>query len=144
MMESNGQSVQSPAPDFKGALKEAKSSGDFDFVLRTAKDSDRMLREFKQAVLMTSFAGRDARAVAMGLNFLDNMMAQSAAQIEQLKRAEKATREAFKAAHKSPPMTVVGAEGADTAVPQAPVETPAQPIETPAPAAEGWETPPNG
>lgn len=169
MDSTNGKQEPSPAPDFSGALSEAQQSGDFEYIMRTARDSDKMLRDFKQAVLVSSFQGSSTRAIAMGLQFLDNMISQSANQIEQLKRTEKLTREAIKAANrgKTHEMNVVGPE--DQPEPSAPTQEPhgdppilppepeqvpgdaipqqepQPPIETPPVAAEGgWAQEPGG
>lgn len=110
---SQGPSNEPLAPDFNHELNQARTTGDFDFVLHTAKQSDRMLREFRDAVMRASFPGRDTGPVAMGVNFLDKMIEQSAGQLNALKRAEKESKAALK---------VVGPEE-----PQVPPETPQAP-----------------
>ena len=147
MEPSNGNRAPSQGQDFNRALSEAQQSGDFEFIFQTAKDSDKMLRDFKQAVLTSSFFGRDTRAIAMGLQFLDNMITQSANQLEQLKRTEKVTREAIKAAQKNRNVQVAGPENLES-VPDVPAESPPKTTpelsELPAPPAEegGWELSP--
>lgn len=99
--ENNPQpSAPSHGPDFNQELKNAQQTGDFDFVLDTAKKSHRMLTDFETAIKHASFQGDEAAAVAMGLQFLANMIANSAGQINALKQAEKQTREAMRAAAK--------------------------------------------
>ena len=90
----------SDAPDFNQELKNAQASGDFDFVLDTAKKSHRMLTDFEDAIKRASYAGKDAAAIAMGLQFLANMIANSAGQVAALKQAEKQTQAAMREAAK--------------------------------------------
>jgi hypothetical protein len=85
-------------PDFNEELRRAQATGDFDFVLETAKQSSLMLRDFRAAILNAKFLGRESGSIAMGVNFLDKMIQQSSAQFDVLKRAEKETREALKQA----------------------------------------------
>lgn len=90
-----------PLPDFNQELRNAQKTGDFDFVLDTAKKSHRMLTDFRDAVRGASYSGATAPAISMGLNFLENMISNSAGQISALKQAEKQTREALKASLKA-------------------------------------------
>ena len=97
MQESNGSQAPSQGLDFNQAFRKAKVTGDFDFVLDTAKKSHKMLLDFRNVVCHAKFAGADAHSVAMGLNFLENMIANSAGQLSALKQTEKETRDAMKA-----------------------------------------------
>lgn len=90
-----------PPPDFNAKLKEAQANGDYDFVMNTAKQSHRMLVDFQDVIAKAQFQGRDAQIVAMGLNFIINMIGQSAGQLQALKRAEKESKEAVKSALQS-------------------------------------------
>lgn len=101
-------SVPSGVPDFRQELRNAKATGDFDFVIETAKKSHRMLLDFRDAICGGSFDGKYASALAMGLNFLENMIGSAAAQVTGLKNAEKQTREAIRnAAKNKAPLNVV-------------------------------------
>lgn len=146
MPESNGSQVQSHEPNFKDAYHEAVSTGDFSFVLKTAKESHRMLVDFKAAVSNASFSGRDAGAIGCGLQFMDNLINQAAAQVDQLKRTEKMTRDAIRAAQKNPQQPEIVGVGPED-VPAEPVvepQDPNVPDVAPPPAVDGWETPTNG
>lgn len=57
-----------------------------EFQLKMARDSYMMLIEFRDAVDAAQFPGSHAKWVAMGLNFLENMINQSHAQLEVMKR----------------------------------------------------------
>lgn len=103
MSENNGSQGPSTAPDYNAALGIAHETGDYDFVLKTALQSRKMLIDFRDAVFSSPFNGNHCAAVAMGLNFLENMISQASGQIDSLKRAAKATQEAIKAAGKNPP-----------------------------------------
>jgi hypothetical protein len=84
-----------PLADFGKALDDARTTGDFDFVLDTAKKSHQMLLDFRDAVQDADFKGRQSAPVAQGLNFIDNMINQAnqaSSQLEALKRASKAAR----------------------------------------------------
>lgn len=142
MESTNGRPVQSLGPDFNAALQEAQQTGDFAFVIKTAKESQEMIRSFHEAVVNASYPGKYASAVAMGVNLLQSMVSQSAAQLEMLKRTEKVTREAIKAAQKNPPkLDVVEPEAQP--VPEAPSEAAGQPEPPPVSAkGEGWDVPP--
>lgn len=101
MQESNGSqgpSIAPSGPDFNAELSKAQASGDFDFVLTTARNSHRMLVDFREAVLTATFTGRDAQTIAVGLQFLGKMIENSASQLQMLKLTEKASREAAKLA----------------------------------------------
>src|ERR1041385_8488511 len=93
----NGQPAPSNVPDFNRELQKAQATGDFDFVLETAKQSHKMLLDFRDAIQEASFQGRKSAVVATGLNFLENMITQSAGNMNALKQTERATREAMKA-----------------------------------------------
>lgn len=138
MQESNGSQGPSHAPDFNQELQQAQATGDFDFVLETAKKSHKMLLDFRDVVKNASYSGSDAPAVAMGLNFLENMIANSASQLNTLKQTEKATREALKAAIKAQkngeptpgqqPLAVLDPEKpADPPLPPPPLDQPEPP-----------------
>lgn len=99
-MESNDMPEQSPERDFKKDLQMAQSTGDFDYVLDTARKSHKMLTDFRDAIRTAEFPGKETAAVAIGLNFLDNMIANASGQLNALKQAEKQTREALKKALK--------------------------------------------
>lgn len=101
---SQGPSVNNgSAPvDFGKEMRQAQATGDFDFVLNTAKNSHRMLLDFRDVIAEARYAGKHATAIAMGLNFLENMISQSAGQISALKRAEKESEQAMKAAQHDP------------------------------------------
>lgn len=139
MKDLNAPPVQSPALAFNDAFQEAQATGDFSFVLKTARDSERMLRDFRQAVLTASFAGRDSFAIGTGLNFLESLIVQSAAQVKNIGRTEKETREAIKAARRNQKMSVVGPEEESSPAPEVPGEvsppgSPEAPSEPSAPA----------
>lgn len=99
--ETSGQS-QEPLPDFRNEFQKAQVTGDYDFVLDTARKSYGMLVDFKKAIEEATIPGRDSTAVAMGLNFLTNMIAQASGQVQAFKRAEKESKEAIKASSKAP------------------------------------------
>jgi hypothetical protein len=103
MESGNGSQEPLPGQDFNSAVSAAQQSGDFDFVLQTAKSSKKMLVDFREAVLMASFHGSQSAAVAMGLNFLDGMIRQAESQLQFLKETAQATREALEACGDSPP-----------------------------------------
>lgn len=98
MPDSNGSSEQSTAhtPDFGRELEKAKASGDFEFIIRTAKDSHKMLVDFRDAIANADFKGHQSTEVAQGLNFIAGMINQAAAQLEAIKRVSKVTTEAIK------------------------------------------------
>lgn len=77
----NGSVAQSPehfnGNAFEVELEKARSSGDFTAVIHAAKESYRMLAEFRGAVLRAKISGGDAKAVATGLLLLDQMVAQA-------------------------------------------------------------------
>lgn len=116
-------------PDFNQEVNKAQATGDFDFVLETAKKSREMISSFRDAVLRASYPGRDAGPIAQGLQLLDTMVAQSAANIEGLKRAEKQTKEQMRAALKA--KTVVRPSVVDG--PELPADPPTVPPEDPKP-----------
>lgn len=87
----------STAPDFNSAYRKAQVTGDFDFVLDTAKKSHKMLIDFRDSVRSAKFPGADSQSVALGLNFLEQMIASAAAQLAALKNSEKQTTAALKA-----------------------------------------------
>lgn len=132
MPESNAPQEQSPAPDFNEDIKAAQQTGDFNYVLDTAKKSHRMLVDFRDAIHAAVYPGKIAPAIAMGLNFLENMIANSANQLTALKQAEKETREALKKAAREKPQD------------PAPVTEAAEDAAVPAPTAEATEGPANG
>lgn len=93
--ESQAPSTESlPTQDFSSALNQATKTGDFDFVLATAKNSHKMLTDFREAIHRTTVSGDDVVFVAMGLSFLDQMIVQSSNQLNVLKQAAKKTVEA--------------------------------------------------
>jgi hypothetical protein len=106
----NGNTPPAPAVDFAQEMRKAQSSGDFDFVMSTAKQSQKMLVDFKEAIESASFDGRSSAAIAMGLNFLVNMIAQATQQVKLLKQTAQATREAIKAAEKQVPPESYGGQ----------------------------------
>ncbi len=126
MQGSNGSQGPSHAPsgqpDFGAELRNAQQTGDFEFVLNTAKGSHKMLVDFRHAVRNAKFPGDVSQAVAMGLNFLDNMIVQASGQINALKQAAKATNEAMKSGHKEPDMHIEGPETPEEPTPEAPPE----------------------
>lgn len=124
MPGSNGSQGPSHAPsgqpDFNAELRQAQATGDFEYVLNTAKASQKMMVDFRDAIRGSSFEGRFVTAVAQGLSFLENMVVQASGQVNALKQAAKATNEAMKAAQKEPKMHIED--------PEKPPETPeAQP-----------------
>ncbi len=126
MQESNELPVQSPAPDFNEKLKEAQNTGDFDFVLETSKRSHKMLIDFRDCIARAEYPGKDCPAISMGLNFIENMIQNSAGQISALKQTEKQTREAMKAAlkaQKGGPETPPQAPGGTEPGPETPPAT---------------------
>lgn len=134
MTELNGnQPEQSPAPsgpDFNQEVRNAQMSGDYDFVLDTAKKSHAMLVDFRDTVKRATFLGKDAACIAQGLNFLENMVAQSASQIDGLKRAEKQTREQIKAALRNQGKSKMAVVGPETP-PETPADLPSAPSQEP-------------
>ena len=106
MESENGNQGPSPAPDFSAAIDQAKDTGDFNFVLNTAKQSYKMMVDFRDAVLRAQYAGRDSTAIAMGLNFLNSMVNQASTQLNVLKQTEKATQDALKSQKDKPPEVV--------------------------------------
>jgi hypothetical protein len=139
--ESQEQSTERSAPDFGAEIRNAQQTGDFDFVLDTAKKSKEMLTGFRDTVQRGTYPGRDADVIAQGLNFLDNMVAQAAAQIDGLKRAEKQMKAQMKAALENKNR----AANAQPATPLAVVdpEQPPKPPEEPQPDAPAPEVPPS-
>lgn len=97
----NGSQGQLNAPDFERDLRQAQSTGDFDFVIETAKKSHRLMTDFYAVIENATFSGKDVETVAMGLRFMAKMIENSASQINGLKQAERATREALKASLKT-------------------------------------------
>ena len=91
-----------------------------------------MLIDFRDVIKSAKYAGSDAPAIAMGLNFLENMIASSAGQINALKQAERQTREALKAAVKAK------SNGSD---PEKPTEQSPEPPPPPAPPSPTPEDP---
>lgn len=100
MESKNGNQGPSNAPDFNAALANAQRTGDFEYVLRTAKDTSKMLRDFRDGILAASYPGVYSRPIAMGLNFLDNMVIQADGQLAALKQTAKTTKEALEATGK--------------------------------------------
>jgi hypothetical protein len=96
--ESENGSAPAGAGDFLQQIQQARKSGDYDLVLTTAKQSYQMLVNFKNAIEDATFEGRHAAVIAMGLNFLTNMVQQASQQIKMLKQTAKATQDAIKAA----------------------------------------------
>lgn len=141
MQESNGSEPQAPstAPsgrDFGNDLKHAQMSGDYEFVIDTARKSHALLIDFRETIKRSQFPGKEAATIAQGLNFLENMILQSSSQLEGLKRAEKQAREQIKAAlklKKENPMQVIE--------PQGPEEPAGDAGGSDAPAAPAPETP---
>jgi len=125
MQEKNGSQGPSTehSPDFNQELGRAQQTGDFNFVMQTARNSHKMLVDLKDAILRASFPGRDCVPVAMGLNFISNMIGQASVQLQMLKQTEKETRNALKA--NGSPTEVVGPEKPDT--PEEPPTTPPEP-----------------
>ena len=109
-----GPSIEPSAPNFQAEFHKAQASGNYDFVLKTAKDSERMLREFRAAILAASFPGRESGPIAMGVNFLDKMLDQALGQVNALKRAEKESREALRGKKNGTPTDVIGPEEPET------------------------------
>lgn len=132
MQDSNVPSAPLRAPDFSQEIRKAESTGDYDFVLETARESHKMFLNFRDAILSAQYTGKQSHAIALGLNFLDNMVSNSQAQIDGLKKAEKQTRDAMKAALKTKGETSMKIIDPEVpAEPQAP-EVPSEPVaETP-------------
>ena len=137
MAEQNDQpepSTEPLAPDFEKHFRQAQATGDFEYVMNTAKQSDRMIRDFRAAVMNAQFPGRESGPVAMGINFLDKMIQQSAGQMNALKRAERESKDAVKAAlnsHKNGgPMSIIDPEQ-PTQPPENPAPEPPAPDATP-------------
>ena len=138
MLESNGSQGPSHAPsgpDFNAEFRQAQETGDYDFVLRTAHQSHKMLLDLRDAVKAAMYPGRSAQAIAMGLNFIENMIGQAAGQLSALRQAEKQTRDALKSGNKASNLEVVGPEKPDEPPAEAPQEPapeqPAAPVEVP-------------
>lgn len=106
MSDQNGSQEHSTAPDYNQAMIQARETGDFDFVLKTAKDSKKMLEDFRDAILRSRFEGRDSTALAMGLNFITSMVQNATQQLAALKQTAKATQDAIKAGGANPPSEV--------------------------------------
>lgn len=125
MQEQNGSKGPLHAPDFNQDLREAQRTGDFDYVLETAKKTHQMFLDFRNAIKQAQYRGADAHAIAMGLNFLENMINNSSGQLGALKQAEKQTREALKASLKNngTPLAVVEPVG-----PEEPETPPPPPV----------------
>lgn len=100
--EGNGDTPP-PVVDFAQELRRAQQTGDYEFVVTTAKQSHKMLVDFKAAVENATFEGRDSAHVAMGLNFVSNMIVQAANQVKLLKQTAQATRDALKTAEDQTP-----------------------------------------
>jgi len=66
-------------------------------VINTAKASHKMLVDLRDAIRHATFPGTDSMAIAQGLNFVDNLIANAAGQVNALKQTERATQEALKA-----------------------------------------------
>ena len=97
MQGSNGSQAPSQGPDFNLELRRAQQTGDFKFVINTAKASHKMLVDLRDAIRHATFPGTDSMAIAQGLNFVDNLIANAAGQVNALKQTERATQEALKA-----------------------------------------------
>ena len=95
-METNGSQGPSPAPDFNDAVQQAQTSGDYDFVIETAKKSKKMLVDFHSAILSTQFSGREVASDAMGINFLENMIRQTENHLQMLRQTANAIKTAPK------------------------------------------------
>lgn len=102
-MELNGSQAPLHAPDFNNAVNEARQSGDFDFVIKTAKETHRAMVDFRNAVAEAKFPGSQAACVAIGLNIISNFIAQADAQVQGFKRMEKETRDALNAQDRGRP-----------------------------------------
>lgn len=94
--ESHSNGASAPV-DFNAQVAQAQETGNFNVVLDTAMKSKKMLVEFRDAVRNAPFDGKDCASVAMGLNFLDNMVNNASQQLAMLKQTAKATMEAIKA-----------------------------------------------
>jgi hypothetical protein len=96
MAMTTNNAVPAPPPvDFNAELKRAADSGNYAPILEMAKATRRMLSDFKDAISLAKISGRDAPALAMGIGFLDQLMAQSSRQIEDLtKKVEEADHNA--------------------------------------------------
>ena len=77
--------------DFNEVIKQAQQSGDYAFLITTAEQTQDMLVDFRDAIQQGTFPGTVAVATAMGLKFIDQMVVQSAQQLEKLRQAAKAT-----------------------------------------------------
>ena len=125
MPGSNGSKGPLNAPDYNAEIRKAQETGDFAFVFEMAKQSHRMLVDFRDVIKRADFSGADTATIATGLNFLENMIIQSSGQINALKRAEKESQAAVKATEGVAPMH--GSETPeDGDEKQLPVETPSE------------------
>lgn len=84
---------------YEAELKKAQESGDFTSILNAAKESYRMLAEFRGAILRAKITGGDAKAIATGLLLLDQMVATADGNVQTLRQTAEAVKAAPGASH---------------------------------------------